>query len=204
MKKLMRAVGITILAGSILAACNSDEGTGVPDEIRASDDQVDDNTEEEETGEAVFDQDFGDQLDLAIGDTARISSNTGEFEITIHSVELIDNEIDGEAPMFDHFIKAEVTITNIGESVLERESTISILEITDNLEASGTPDYSSQFESIEYLDGKIAPGDTVSVEALFDIYAGEEQYIRVNPGLIASDAVQNDVRWTFDLNEARN
>ncbi|KGA96957.1 hypothetical protein AJ85_17290 [Alkalihalobacillus alcalophilus ATCC 27647 = CGMCC 1.3604] len=217
MKKTMKAIGILLLVGCLLIACNSDEGSveaenglidndntgsetsgdGEEDSLSKEDSETSDSNRVASTGE------YEDQVDLIIGDTAQIASTIGEFEISIDSVEYTEEQIDGEGSLFDAWIIADITVTNIGETVLAPDNTIGVLEITSNLDGSGAPDYSSQFDSIDGLEGELQPGETVSGQALFVIRDREEQYIRVNSGLVAAGGVKNNAIWTFETSEAK-
>ncbi|KMK74524.1 hypothetical protein AB990_20210 [Alkalihalobacillus pseudalcaliphilus] len=224
MKKITKALGITLLAGSILVACNSEEDTETPNngDNGTSDEQLEDddngvdegtgdegeddsdeNTESDEgdTGGGLgSDQEFGDQLDLGIGDTAQISSNQGAYEITIHSVKH-EEEIEGNSSMFDSFIVVDLTVKNIGEATIDAYDPVNILDQTYSLDSSGSNDFSTDFESIDSISGELQPGEEVTGQAVFHIDTSEEQFIRVQPGLIAADGVYNDAVWTFTEDE---
>ncbi|THG88883.1 hypothetical protein AJ85_20725, partial [Alkalihalobacillus alcalophilus ATCC 27647 = CGMCC 1.3604] len=159
-------------------------------------------TDSESSGGGMSsDQDFNDQLNLGIGDTAQFSSNQGAYEITIDSIRK-EKTIDGESPMFDYFIIVDLTVKNIGDSVIDVTNPVGILEQTIYLDVSGSNDMSQNFESIDALTGELQPGEQLSGEALFSVREGEEdQYIRVQPGLIAAGGVYNEAVWTFTEDE---
>ncbi len=188
MKKMMKAIGITLLAGSLLVACNSEEGTDTSEDTTGS------------GGGMASDLEFNDQLDLGIGDTAQISSNQGAYEITIHSVKR-EEEVDGETSMFDYMIVVDVTVKNIGDEVIDAYNPIGILDQTDRLESSGSGDFSRDFPSVDEISGDLGPGEEIKGQALFDMYQNEEQFIRISPGLIAAGGVYNEVVWTFTEDE---
>ncbi|THG88623.1 hypothetical protein AJ85_01905, partial [Alkalihalobacillus alcalophilus ATCC 27647 = CGMCC 1.3604] len=221
MKKIMKAIGITLLAGSLLVACNSDEGTdtsedptgeGIPNEqVDESDNEEsnsgdDENEESNETdsessgGGMASDLEFGDQLDLGIGDTAQISSNIGAYEITLNSVSQTE-EVDGKSSPLSHFIIMNLTIKNIGEQALDAYDTVSVLHQNNDVEGSGAADYSHLYESVEGFEGSIEPGQEVTADAIYNARDGNEQFLFINPGLIAAKGVYNDVVWTFTEDE---
>ena len=123
-----------------------DEGTGDEGE-----DDSDENTESDEgdTGGGLgSDQEFGDQLDLGIGDTAQISSNQGAYEITIHSVKK-EETVEDNSSMFDYFLVVDATIKNIGDEPLDATNPVGVLEQTSRLSGSGSGDYSGDYETID-------------------------------------------------------
>ncbi len=219
----MKITLATLLAAGLLAACgdNSDDevtdvDTPEDNEEELQDDDTDtdgveeDSEEKSETdeetdsndGDSVGSGSFEDQEDLSIGDTAEISTNTGEYEVTINSVLKMD-EVDDRPSQLGFFILADVTVKNIGDQGLQAEDTIDILELTYNLDATGSGgDNSQHFDSIDGLSGEIESGEEMTGELIFEAHDYEELYIRVNSGLVASGAVHNNAVWKFDVSEA--
>lgn len=144
---------------------------------------------------------FEDQIDLRVGDTGQIADTIGEFEVTLNTVESID-EVDGEQSPLDIYILASVTVKNIGESTLDSNNIIDSFEITHNLEGSGYGDYSHRFEDVNEIIGNIEPGEEVDGELIFTATDAENLFIRINSGLVTSGAVKNQTIWTFDKSEA--
>ncbi len=218
----MKITLATLLAAGLLAACGDNSDDEVTDIDTPEDNEEDFQVEEDETdgvqeesedeeeketetgsndSDSVVSSSFEDQEDLRIGDTAQISSNLGEYEITINSLEKKD-EVDGEASMFDYFILAEVTIKNISAEEIKVENPVGILELNHDIEGSGSGDYSEHFDSVEEMQGSLAPDEEITGEVLFEARDSEEMYIMVNSGLIASGGVHNNAIWTFDVSEA--
>ncbi len=229
MKKLLTALSIGVLSIGVLAACNSDEnGTEPTDETEepveegnGSEAGNEDDPGNEENGDDAGDEldngdsddspgdsndgpvstgEYDNQTELRLGDTGQIATTTGEFEVTLESVRQED-EVDGEVSMFDFFIVTDLTIKNIGDATIDIAESIDVLENTDDLEGSGSGDYSSEFESIDGLSGELAPGEEASGEAIFDVRTGDTQYIRVRSGLVAAGAVKKmkplgRLKWT--------
>ncbi len=219
----MKITLATLLAAGLLAACgdnSDDEVTDVDtpedneEELQVDDNETDgveeDSEEKSETdeetdsndGDSVGSGSFEDQEDLSIGDTAEISTNTGEYEITINSVTK-EEEVDGQTAQLSFFILADVTVNNLSNDTLNAEDAIDILELTYDLDASGTGgDFSHLFDSIEGLSGELNNGEELSGEIIFESDDDDEMYIRVNSGLVASGAVHNNAVWKFDISEA--
>ncbi|MEK3887596.1 DUF4352 domain-containing protein [Bacillus sp. FSL K6-3431] len=224
MKRILIMLGTLLLSITIFAACSSNsnekendepikenntgEGTGEANQSKDVDEQTKDENEtsgDKENNEEKSNTssgDFKDQTDLKIGDSGQAESTLGKHEITIHSVKMLD-EIDGEAAMFDHFFVAEITLKNIGDKPIDAEDTIASLEITEDLEGSGSGDDSSFFNSIEALTGTIEPGQSIKGEAVFDGREANTYYIRTVSGLIASGAVKNKTTWIFEKSETQ-
>ncbi|KGA96955.1 hypothetical protein AJ85_00310 [Alkalihalobacillus alcalophilus ATCC 27647 = CGMCC 1.3604] len=209
MKKMMKAIGITILAGSLLVACNNNEEAENNEPVTeeevtdAENNETDDEGENTENdsesggGSAFAPGNFEDQLDLKIGDTGQVSSNVGDFELTIESIKFED-EVDNRSAQFEHFYVADVKFKNIGEEAMLAEDMVGIFDITHELSQTGTGTYINQyFDSFEAVSGRVNPGEEISAQLLFDVYGSDEHYIRVNEGLVASNGVKNQVIWTF-------
>ncbi|QQZ10431.1 DUF4352 domain-containing protein [Heyndrickxia vini] len=219
MRKLMCFIGTIIVCFSILTACQSTDdnkkasakNNDKTSQIKVNDTnkQSTDNEQksksdlEGKNGESVPSSgDFKDQTDLKLGDTGQVESTVGKYEITIHSVKMID-EIDGQSPSLDHFFVVEVTVKNIGNKPIDAIEPIKTLELTSNPDGGGNGDDSSFYKSINALTGVIEPGKSVSGEAVFQEMDAKTYYLRTNVGLIAAKAVKNKTTWTFEKSEAK-
>lgn len=225
MKRLILLFGVLLLSVGIAAACSSntdnnevennvdanvEEGNNetnenVEDENEATDANDEEMTTDVETEienelDTSSSSEFDDQTDLKIGDTGQMDSTLGKFEITIKSIKQVDS-LDGEVSMFDHIFIADVTVKNIGDTPIDARDIITSLEITDDLEGSGSEDTSEHFMSVNALNGTIAPGESLDGEAVYEARDSDTYYIRVVSGLIASGAVKNEATWTFNNNE---
>ncbi|MEN0642156.1 DUF4352 domain-containing protein [Alkalicoccobacillus gibsonii] len=169
---------------------SNSEGSGLTDRNESSDSLEEDDRVNLAAG------DTEDQLDLAIGDMGTIETTIEHFTLTIQSIEFL-NELKGETPERDQFVLADVTIENINDDTLDLEQAVDLLEVTTTLEGSGGGDFSHLYEVDQPLSGDVQPGESVSGQLVFLANDSEEYYIRVNPGLISSSAVKNQVIWTF-------
>ncbi|RST72214.1 hypothetical protein D4T97_016330 [Siminovitchia acidinfaciens] len=143
-----------------------------------------------------------DQLDLKIGDTAKFDTTLGTYEITLHSAKLIGKELDGETTELDELMVLDLTVTNTSETDMDVSDLIGSLEVTDNLEGAGFPDFSGYFSSIETIEGDLAPGEGKSGQMITDVYHSEEYFLRKSPGLVAAGTT-NDVIWTIQAEDAK-
>jgi hypothetical protein len=213
MWKALRVVGVTLLVGSLLAACNNDDRAGAPEDV-GSDETVNDvdggdssenesTTNKDDSGESegpVASEEFEDQLDLSIGDTGRVSSTLGAFEMTVDSISK-EVEIDGKSSPLDFHLVVDVTLKNIGDTTYDAEDIAGAYRITNTPDGSGQSDITNNLDSIGKITGDLEPGEEISGKLVFDVQGEGEQYLKINGGLIASDAVHNDTVWTFTEEE---
>ncbi len=215
----MKITIATFLAAGLLVACgdtSDDEVTDIDtpedneEELQDEDNDTDgveeeDDAEEEATGsnesDAVGSGSFEDQEDLRIRDTGQVSSNIGEYSLTVNEV-AIEEEIDGQSPQLEKFFLVDVTLENIGDSSLDVEEIIGNFEISSNLDGSGATNVSNHFDNFALQGDQLEPGESISNELVFDWRGTEEYYIRIIEGLISSGGVHNQVIWTFDESEA--
>lgn len=213
MKKYYLTAMMGLLCMFALAACSADEDTDndEPAEGAQSQESEENETEAEETGDnaeetesdsdLITESEFGDQLDLQIGDTGQVQTNLDAFEVTLESVTK-ETELDGEPAELDFFLIADITLTNISDDVIDADSAKGTLEMTGMLDGSGFSDLSEHgYEGIEGVEGELAPGESAEGQFVVQIMESDEYYMRIIGGLIAAGGVLNDVRWTFTESE---
>jgi hypothetical protein len=218
MRKNIVLLGTIGLSLSIIAACSSDttekeNPKPVEVEINNEEEQQDEVqvTEEKNTDTEASSSgntniadtstgDFKDQPDLRIGDSGQAESTIGKYEITLKNIEL-QTELDGEKPLNSYLFVTDLDIKNIGENPINSKEIIKGLEITSNLDGGGFSDNSDFFKSLDVFAGEIAPGETVSGQAIFDGRESEKYYIRIKEGLVGSGAVKNQLIWNFSKSE---
>ncbi|KYG29520.1 DUF4352 domain-containing protein [Alkalihalobacillus trypoxylicola] len=193
-KLLAPLLGVSFLLVACGDSNGSENGESLPNDevIEEEDDTMNDDSEQEASGEAGE-----DQMDLVVGDTAIMHSNISSFEFTLNSVEMVE-ELDGEEPELDGYIIASITIKNIGDEAIDAQETSRVFEYTDFLEGSGMSDQSQYTEQYEGVEGEIAPGDEMTGTAVYHGYIDEENYLRVKPGLAGTGLI-NDAIFTFTL-----
>lgn len=217
MKHFLKVALLCTSTFAILISCSNEENNSEPssvdgatsnEETGSSDSEGSVLTERNEPSDSSDEEDrvnlaageTEDQLDLAIGDMGTIETTIEHFTVTVQSIEFL-NELKGETPERDHFILADVTIENIKDETLDLEQAVDVLEVTTTLEGSGGGDFSHLYEIDQPLSGDVQPGESVSGQLVFLANDSEEYYIRVNPGLISSSAVKNQVIWSFTEND---
>ncbi|MCM2677121.1 hypothetical protein [Alkalicoccobacillus plakortidis] len=75
------------------------------------------------------------------------------------------------------------------------------MEFTDDLEVSGFPDDSQYFDSLDNIEGTLAPGEELTGQVIYEAYENQENYLRITGGLVASGAAKNHIRFTFEKSE---
>jgi len=228
MQKLVTITLITILSTGLIVACGSDdtneenneEQTNESNELINNDEQeneVNENVKEEDTVNETTDNendgntsdnngvsgDYDDQTDLRLGDSGKMSTTIGEYEVTFSNAEIL-TEIEGEETQsqFDFFVTVDISVTNLGESEIEAEDIRSNFEIRVSEYGSGYPNISQHLDGVETFEGTIESSATLDGQMVFEVIDVEEYYIDVKGGLLASSAVSNNLLWTFDKSEA--
>ncbi|MEY8749548.1 hypothetical protein [Alkalicoccobacillus gibsonii] len=92
--------------------------------------------------------------------------------------------------------------TNVlAEGQYEDQLDVDILEATDFLEGTGFSDEAPYSESIEAIEGTLAPEEEITGDILFVAHEADEYFIRVREGLIGSGAAKNQIRFTIQASE---
>ncbi|MBM0066645.1 DUF4352 domain-containing protein [Alkalicoccobacillus gibsonii] len=195
-----------ILLASLVAACsddNSDEQSesqtteqteGAGESSEQANEEASENTNVLEEGQ------YEDQLDLSVGDTGTVETLLGTSEFKVNGVKRLD-EVDGELSDLDYFLLVSLTVKNIGEDDIDARETVGILEATDFLEGTGFSDEAPYSESIEAIEGTLAPEEEITGDILFVAHEADEYFIRVREGLIGSGAAKNQILYTFQASE---
>ncbi|ADU31785.1 DUF4352 domain-containing protein [Evansella cellulosilytica] len=155
----------------------------------------DESTVDEETENIEQDDSYESKDEvLSIGDTGRMIDTLGEYEVTIHSVEITE-EIQGNTPMEDVYVIVDLSIKNIGDEILEVQDIIGTHLFSDDDLPSGNMFY---VDFIDEIDGEISYGETVSGQILFDQIYSEYYNLVFGWGL---STVSNELTWHFTRDE---
>ncbi|MFN7251942.1 MAG: DUF4352 domain-containing protein [Anaerobacillus sp.] len=130
---------------------------------------------------------------LKLGETGRMKSTLGEFDVTVNSFEILE-EYDGTKPYFEVFIAVDVTIENIGDFSLNSWG-ITRTRLENVERGSGTDN-----EGIDFPE-EILPGETVSGIIYFDNYPYGPYELIFG---FARSSVSSKLTWTFDVSEVSN
>lgn len=203
----------------ILSACNGDENnennlnndggsedTNNPTEINDtnndnSSNDNNNNSNDQSGSSGSFQVETEDQVDLVIGDTGRFDTTLGTYEITLDSIEFLGNSLDDVQADNDHLILLNITVENTSDRNISLDDIINGLELTDDLELRGEEDASYHFDSIEFFEGTLEPGDRKSGQLLMDVKNADEYYFREDPQTVRV-GLTNAVMWTFTEEES--
>src|SRR5699024_12451262 len=92
---------------------------------------------EEDANEETQDQEEGsieDPRDLTIKETGTFQSTLGTYEVTLESAQIVGEELDGKASLYEELIVLDLTFKNIGDETLLAEEIMADMQITDDLE----------------------------------------------------------------------
>ncbi|WP_149475438.1 hypothetical protein [Oceanobacillus polygoni] len=162
-----------------------------------------DNTEEDtdnDSNNGGFTTGTEDQEDLSIGDTGKFDSDLTTYEITLNSVEIVE-ELDGTISQFAGIIILDLTVKNTGDETQSVRDLLYGLEVTSDLDRTGYQDYAESFDSVEEMTGELELGEEVSRQWITEITEGETQYFRLRLG-IADSVSSNQVTWVIPVEEA--
>lgn len=202
MKKLLFLMFSTLLTISVLAACSNDDITVEEDENKEANTETDKSTEtNSDSKSGFFEVTEEPQLDLRLGDTGIIQTSIGTYELTIDSAEIVGTELDGEEALLDEIILLEMTFKNIDDKPIIAEDLMINLGLLTDLEGSDNTNAAASFDSIEFFEGKIAPGEERKAQFIADTRTAEEYYFRIHP---RAAVAKNEVLWTITDEEARN
>ena len=207
MKNNMWITAIILLCILMLGACSNDEdvATDVDNNEEESNDlegnepdesekESDNETDDEEKPEVE------DQLDLVLGDTGTFDTTLGTYEMTVEHAEL-SKEVEEEKSTRDGFILLDITIKNTSDHPLDAEDLIYSMEVTNNLDHSGSTDHADGFDTVEEFNGELEPGDEQSAQFLTIVDDSDEYFFRKTVGNIGGGS-SNQVVWTIQADEA--
>lgn len=207
MKKILMMLLTGVLSFSVLVACGNDEvertqEDPVTEEVEDTEEVAKNNNEKStDSNDSDIEIPEGPQTDLRIGDTAIVQSTLGLYELTLNSAELIGTELDGEEALLDELIVLHFTYKNIGEKSFKGEHEMINFGISTEPGAYQNTNAAASFDSIEFFEGDVEPGETREAEFIADTYTADEYYFETGSGAIASGAY-SEIRWTFTAKEA--
>ncbi|TQS74629.1 hypothetical protein DX933_11885 [Ornithinibacillus gellani] len=213
MKKLLTIFAVLILSIGTLAACsdkdkeNNDEGKSEEQSGESNDtnqDNEDANADDEnEEAENADDEeskpgeiDGEDQLDLVLGDTGHFDTTLGTYDMTVSAAELKGYDFEGIESQLDDWILLDVTIKNTSDKALNAEDVIGAMEVTDNLEGSGSIGAVGAFDAVKDFEGEIEPGEEQSAQFITEVFEADAYYFRKVSGNVAGGS-SNQVIWNI-------
>lgn len=208
MKKILMMLLTGVLSFSVLVACGNDEAETTPEDPVTEEvddmEEVAENNNEDSTDSNDSDIEIPEepQIDLRLGDTAIVQSSLGLYELTLNSAEMIGTELDGEEALLDELIVLNLTYKNIGDKSFKGEHEMINFGIATDLESSQNTNAAKSFDSIEFFEGDVEPGETREAQFIADTRINDEYYFGTGSGAVASGAY-TEIRWTFTDEEAR-
>lgn len=207
MKKILMTLLTGVLSFSVLVACGNDEVETTPEDPVTE--EVDDteevaaenNDQETESNDGEIEVPES-QTGLRIGETAIVQSTLGLYELTLNSAELIGTELDGEEALIDELIVLNFTYKNIGDKPFKGEDEMINFGIATEQGGHQNTNAAASFDSIEFFEGVIEPGETREAEFIADTEVADEYYFETGSGALAA-GTYNEVSWTFTDEEAR-
>lgn len=207
MKKILITLLTGVLSFSVLVACGNDEVETTPEDPVTEEvddtEEVAENNNEESTDSNASDVEIPEsQTGLRIGETAIVQSTLGLYELTLNSAELIGTELDGEEALIDELIVLNFTYKNIGDKPFKGEDEMINFGIATEQGGYQNTNAAASFDSIEFFEGVIEPGETREAEFIADTEVADEYYFETGSGALAA-GTYNEVSWTFTDEEAR-
>ena len=207
MKKILITLLTGVLSFSVLVACGNEEVETTPEDPVTEEvddtEEVAENNNEESTDSNASDVEIPEsQTGLRIGETAIVQSTLGLYELTLNSAELIGTELDGEEALIDELIVLNFTYKNIGDKPFKGEDEMINFGIATEQGGYQNTNAAASFDSIEFFEGVIEPGETREAEFIADTEVADEYYFETGSGALAA-GTYNEVSWTFTDEEAR-
>ncbi len=202
---------LTMLIAGVLVGCSSDEKDTTTNDDNTTEETneddsstTDENTNPDESKQEDEDDDEQNSSDqsnngdvLSLGETGKIESNFGDYEITVNSFKT-QKEFNGEELTADFFLLVDFTVKNVGSEPLNGEDVYwaELFDDQENMEGN------QFFDSVEQLTGEIAPGETANGQFVFNAYESEFYQLVFNYG--ALEEMATSLTWEFTPDEASN
>lgn len=207
MRKLWITLIILGLSSMLLSACSDDGDAESTEPTKETESEKDTEEKEDEDSTDSTDHEYGDQLDLGIGDVGTFETSIGIFEVTLNDAELIDasdkDEYDGQEVRMDYLFKVDLTVKNISDETYSVDDFLGTIVVTDDLEGSGYQLYGKHvYDSLEDISGDLEPGEEKTGELMVDIYEGDEYYLMRRAGNTAAGGT-NEVIFTIPADDIK-
>lgn len=214
MKKYISLVVILFAMSFIFIACSDDsdssnEDSGEENETTTEEkeeDTDDTNSDNPDNDESNADGPDGpqeiteeDQEDLEIGDTGKVSTTIGDFEITVKDVTLM-SKLDGEESELDKLLLLDINLKNTSEWPFEMKDMLYSTEVKEDLEGSGWHNGAEFFESVDELEGDLAPGEDMDGQFITDVYDSDVYYFMQGQPEV-DVGTTNQAMWKIPLDE---
>jgi len=212
MKKHIYLLAIVFAMSFVLIACSDDNNAANDessnDENSNESNELEENLQENNTESQNQDEpqtvdkgashgEWGeDELGLGVGDTATLSTNFAITEITLDSVE----QVEDEDAFFGQYTVLHMTVNNIGDEPAEFEDIFEAAELSDDVVDDGV-EGGSMWEDVtlEESPGEVGVGEEVSGALFYDVEDDVDKYeLFINAGF---SSTSNKVSFKFDNDE---
>src|SRR5690625_2983185 len=187
-------IGLLMIVMLALAGCGSsdNENNNETNANASMNDNGNNSSDDVESNEN------GDHQILQLGETGTIKDTTGEYEVTPTSFQVV-KEWEGEVPNNDDltFLVVDVTIKNIGESVLNGEE----LRKVDAIGGKDLTFSNNQLiDKINELEGELQPGEKMVGQLAFALVPTDTYQLVFGLHL---GSVSNQITWELPADQAK-
>src|SRR5699024_8137684 len=133
------------------------------------------NNNEDDNGESNNNNEngtFGDGKTLSLGETGKVESTLGDYEVTFTSFEVLD-ELGGKEPYDEEFVLVlvDALVEVTGEEPLESGDLYSAKLFNDDGDNAGSTSYYD--DSIDKIEGTLEPGASKEGQFIFSLPEGD-------------------------------
>lgn len=186
MKKTVALLASLLSIGLFLGACSSEN----QEKKEVEHNEVNHNNEMEEVN-----KNDGEDFVLNLNETSEVEAFFGKFEATVLKIEKIE-EVEGEEPSNDTFIKIHVRIKNTSEEKIDLALINGGFYLNTPTNNDSWYDPIPYYDTIKNMEGEIAPNNEAVGELLFNVRLSD--YYDV----VYDDSVSSkEVRWRFEIME---
>lgn len=215
LKKYIKMIAILFAGSFILVACSNNNENNTNDtanntnennnqanesnnteEAKTSDTNGNKNSNQENESEVGNDKWGDDEMDLGMGDTGTLNSNVGKGDITLDSVEMVDDE-DYEESFNGQYVLVHLTVNNNSDETMVVEDFLGSTELRVGDKAGGEMwDYYDDLS--DDMPEEIDKGDESSFPLVFDAKDTEEYELKSGYHL---ENVSNKLNFSFTKDE---
>jgi len=204
MKKYIKVIVILFVSSFMLIACSNDttsnqnseeeiEKTDVEKEEKEKENEDQDESEKVDKGAAHGD--WGeDELGLGIGETATLSSNFVMAEITLDSVE----QVEDDDAFYGYYTILHMTVNNIGDEPAEFEDIFESTELSDSITEDLNGGELWEDVELEGNSSEVGIGEKVSGSLIYDVEKEDKYEVYMNFGL---ESTSNKITFEFQDDE---
>lgn len=189
-------ISLVIIAMLAIAGCgNKDNGND--DVTNDNSANASANDSENNSADNADSIEYGDEQVLQLGETGTIKDTTGDYEVTPMSF-VVTEEWENQTPKIDGdvFLIIDVSIKNIGESVLNGEQLRKVDAIGGD---ETTVDNSALFDYVDQLEGELQPGEIMEGQFAFALPPTDTYHLA---WALHLGTVSNQITWELPADQA--